>query len=213
MLTLQQLVQLDRDHRDALVLSAYLMRAEPDPAAREARITRLEHELSGLIHGTERATRAERLALDAAIRNLRRALGDHAGDGSPFVAFTTADAILFAGRALAPVASMVRWGRGLLVAPYMRSVKHEHPVLVVSLDSRQARLFRYQQGDVTLVETFEVSASDHPPEHMGDVARLRFHPGVRGTTGTDEALRREHAAFNRMMGQVIRRLEADRDRA
>ena len=212
MLTLQQLVQLDRDNRDALVLSAYLTRVDPDPALRNARHTRLEAELSRLAHSLGSAPRAQRIAFDAAVAHLHQVLGGLSGDGSPLVAFVTEHGPLFAGRALAPVALVVQWGRGLLLAPYMRSLKHEHPVLVVAVDRKHARLFRYQEGEVAPVETFEAPVSDHPPEHMGDAARLKFHPGTRGATGTDEALRRENASFDRMTAQLIHRLDAERAR-
>ncbi|MBV6520715.1 MAG: hypothetical protein MNPFHGCM_00833 [Gemmatimonadaceae bacterium] len=211
MLTQQQLVQLDRGSRDALVLSAYIARVDPDPAARTARITRLEGELSDLARGLQSATRNERLAFDAAVSNLRQALVELAGQGVPLVAFTTADGVLYAGPTLAPVASALRWGRGMLVAPYLRSLKHEHPALLVILDRTQARLFRFQRGEVTPLAEFEAAGSDHPVDHMGDAARVGFHPGTRGTVGTDEALRRERAAFDRMASRIIRRLETEHD--
>ncbi len=212
MLTLQDLVLLDRDNRDALVLSVYLMRADPNPALRMARLTRLEADVARIARSLGGAPRAERVAFDAAVAHLHRALGDLAADASPLVSFVSDGGLLFAGRALAPVASVVRWGRGLLVAPYMRSLKHERPVFVVAVDSKQARLFRYKAGEVAPVETFEAAVSDRQPEHMGDAARPRFHPGVRGTTGTDDALRREGVAFDRMAVQLIRRLESERER-
>ena len=212
MLTLQEVVQLDRDNRDALVLSAYLTRVDADPARRAARRTRLDAEISRIRHSLGDAPRVERTAFDGAVAHMHQVLGDLTADGSPLVAFVTEHGPLFAGRALAPVAAVVRWGRGVLLAPYMRSLKHEHPVLVVAVDSKHARLYRFLGGEVSLVETFEAPVSDHPPEHMGDVARPRFHAGVRGTTGTDEALRREGVAFDRMAGQLIRRMESERGR-
>ena len=60
MLTLQDLAQLDRDNRDALVLSAYLTRVDPDPALRSARLTRLEADVSRIAHSLGSAPRAER---------------------------------------------------------------------------------------------------------------------------------------------------------
>jgi hypothetical protein len=211
MLTLQELVQLDSDNRDAMVLSVYLPRIDPDPARRSVRLTRLEAEVSRIAHSLGDAPRAQRMAFDSAVAHVMQTLGDRAGDGSALLTFVTEDGPLFAGRALAPVAQVVRWGRGLLLAPYLRSLKHEHPVFVVAIDRKHARLFRYQGGEAAMLETFEAAVSDHPPEHMGDAARPKFHPGVRGTTGTDAALRRDVVAFERMAGQLIRRLESERE--
>ncbi len=103
------------------------------------------------------------------------------------MAFTTADGVLYAGPTLAPVASALRWGRGMLVAPYLRSLKHEHPALLVILDRTQARLFRFQRGEVTPLAEFEAAGSDHPVDHMGDAARPTIttsmpsgYPPIRG---------------------------------
>lgn len=168
MLTYKDLLQLERQYRETRVLSVYLPKAEEDPALRDVSQTRLHTELSRVRHHLEGAPRAERLAFASASAALNDALGTLTVGGASVMAFAAEQGVLFADRVLAPVPFHVSWQDGLVTSPYVRSLKQEHPVLVVAVDSRTARLFKYQGGNVALVEAFEAHVRNEPAMHMGD---------------------------------------------
>ncbi|MFN8582315.1 MAG: hypothetical protein U0163_15245 [Gemmatimonadaceae bacterium] len=210
MLAYDDLLELDRRFRGTRVLSVYVPRAHTDPAQRRTSDVRIHTELSRIRHALASAPREEREAFEAAEALVSTELTTVVQGDGPFVAFATRDAMIFADHVHAPVTFHVHWGDGILVAPYVRSLKQHRPVLVLAIDSRSARLYRYQHGDVVALGQFEADVRSEPAMHMGDSARRGFHQGVRGATGRDETERREAAAFERMIDAIVDRIEPER---
>lgn len=82
---------------------------------------------------------------------------------------------------------LVRWEKGIRVAPYVRALKQQRSVILVLVDSRRARVFRYLDGEVTepadlRADTFMGDLSD-----IGQPKRATNRSGVRGKTSTDAA--------------------------
>ncbi|MFN8571528.1 MAG: hypothetical protein U0132_05675 [Gemmatimonadaceae bacterium] len=210
MLMYKDLLHLERQFRQTRVLSVYLPKVSEDPAQRESSHTLLHNELSRVRHALEESTRGERMAFAAASDALVKTLGTMSVSRSSLMAFATEQGVVLADRVLAPVPFHVAWQDGLVTSPYVRSLKQERAVLVVAVDSRTARLFRYQGGETELLESFDAHVRQEPAMHMGESARPHFHPGVRGATGRDETERREESALDRMLSQLAHRVEPER---
>lgn len=207
MLTTTDLLRLYRETRDERVLSVYLPRVAPDPAQRAGRRTQLDAALSRIRRSLAGSSPAEQDAYAAAVDALLGSIPSVSSAGTPVVAFVTPRGVLHMGNGSAPVGTLACWNNGIVAGPYLRSLKQQRPVLVLTIDSRRASVFRYELNTATLLETFEAVVGEDHTAHMGDAPRLHMHQGVRGTTGRDEAERREQAAFERMVHDLAPRLQ------
>ena len=188
MLTEPQLIALYRDHLDEPVLSVYLNADQTDPALKSAWHTRFQDAVSDVLREAE-ADEDVVAAFDAALAHISAALGkpDDFLEGKGWVGFATADRLLYAQSLPVPMPDLIRWEPGIRVAPYLRALKQARPVALAIIDSRRARVLRYQQGD--LVEVQDIHADDD----FGDLhdstgsKRAERSTGVRGATGKDRA--------------------------
>jgi hypothetical protein len=209
MLTYEELLSLDRQNRGERILSVYLPRADHDPARRAERFTQLDGELSKIRRSLDEASRTERAAFERAADTLRESLGALGDWGTPVAGFASGGGTVWVGAVLASIGFIVRWRDGLTIAPYIRALKQERPVLVAVLDSREARLFRYRAGELVPLDVIEVEVKAEAGDHKGDSLPPGVRAGVRGATGRDETGRREEAAFQRLVNQVVQRIEVE----
>ncbi len=204
MLSHEQLAELYRSLRDASALSVYLDTAEEDPAARGAWIGPLKHALHAARESAGAGARTESAAFDAAAGAV---LAHVEALGAPgWVAFASDGAIRHAEAVRVRVATMASWGRGIRVAPYLRVQAAHISALALIVDHRSARAYRYVDGSLDRIAHVHAHAHREPPMHMGAASRQGFHPGTRGTTGTDEAERELLAGFDRMLSDVVDRV-------
>jgi hypothetical protein len=203
MLTHDELVDLYRANRAEKVLSVYLTAEQHDPAERNAWRRLLDH---GVTEAREPLdSNDERAAFDAAFRLLESALDrfDAFLPERGWVGFATADQLLYTESVPVPMPNLVRWEPGLRVAPYVRALKQERPVVTVLTDSRRARVFRYHDGQ--FAEQLDLRAD----MFLGDLSdtetskRAATHTGIRGATGTDTAQRLHEVGSERMLKQLV----------
>jgi peptide subunit release factor 1 (eRF1) len=214
MLTMDDVVGLEKKLRNRKALSVYVNGSLSDPAERKT----------------------WRLALDAAVDKAREAQMNHfPHDGGDFasavallnqslpndsgihaakgwVAFITSTEALLTASLPTSVPNLVAWDTGIHVAPVFRALKQLTPVFIVLADKRSSQILRYVEGNLEDVERIEAEGSIGPVYHMGDAPRGGFHAGVHGTTGADEADRVQRAAVERMAHDVEERLRRLADR-
>jgi len=202
MLTRDDFINLYRKHRQEKVLSIYLNAEEHDPAKRRAWRRALDHELEEL---EAKLDAAERPAYEQALAQLKRELRqfDAFLPERGWAGFATAHELLYAETLPVIMPDLARWEDGLRAAPYVRALKQLTPVTTVLVDSRQARLYRYQQGDFT--ELFHITAD----MFFGDLSdanmskRATTHTGVRGETDTDAAQRFGEVGTERLLKHLV----------
>lgn len=208
MLTYAELVELERSLRGERVLSVYVDGSAPDPAAKHAWRRVLDDAVRGIGRGLAGAPHDEREAFRRAASLLEAELAATSGAlGAPgWAAFITAEGVRTAGPLPTHIPSLVRWERGARVAPYVRALEQQRPVVVAVVDTREARLYRYREGALEALDTLRAHAAVGPFDHMGDVPREHFHTGTRGSTGTDAAERELRVGTERMLAELAGRL-------
>jgi hypothetical protein len=203
MLNHEKLMELYRELRHQKVLSVYLDADQHDPAERNKWRIRLEHEVSRRrkeLDGSD----SERGGFDQAWERLRTRLEgfDAFMPERGWVGFATPDRVWYAENVPVPMPDGVYWEDGIHVAPYVRGLKQTRPVVVVVLDSRRARIFRYHAGGVAELQDCRADT------FMGDLTdvnmskRAMSHTGVRGETSTDAAQRALDISSGKMLRQV-----------
>lgn len=208
MLGRTQLEDLYREYRAKDVLSVYVDGGQHDPAARAVWHTAFERGMALQRRVLEDRGGAEIDAFDAArdlieanLPDVRSFLPDRG-----WVAFATAHELLHAGGSSVPMPDLVRWERGLRVAPYVRALKQERVVVAAVADRRKARIFTYRDGEVVEFAGM-VADRDH-----GDVAEStsskRASPtsGARGETGADRGQRARDVSALRLQEEIVTKL-------
>lgn len=208
MLTATDLVELERTLRSENVLSVYLDGSVTDPAHQADWRPRLDAEIDRIRALVADAARGERVAFARAVHALDETLAPAgAAVGAAAVAlFITEDGVRRAETLPVAITTGARWGRGAWLGPALRAVKAARPAIVAIVDSRVARIFRYQSGVVERLDTLRVQTHIEPPTHMGEPPRQGFHAGTRGRTGTDAATRERRAARARLMRDLAERV-------
>lgn len=205
MLTREELIVLQRSLDERQVLSVYLDGRANDPASRRAWHAWL---LTNLDAARESLTGTAVRDFDRCREHLLAALADTTGAlrSNGWAAFVTTDGVALAEHVPVPMPNAVHWTRGAWVSPYVRAQKELRPVLLAVVDARSARLYQYALGSLTSLESFHAHVHLDEPAHMGAAPRQQFHPGTRGTTGTDAAERGRRAGTERMLRELIDRV-------
>ncbi|MGD2046106.1 MAG: hypothetical protein PVH96_07780 [Gemmatimonadota bacterium] len=207
MLSREELETLYRNHREEQVLSIYLDADQHDFAQRAKWRVALKNRLSD-----QRSQADEPELLDRAYEHLEASLPSSKSSflpGRGWVGFATPEARLYAENLPVTMPNLVRWEKGLRVAPYARALGAGRPVVAVVVDSRRARLLRYGDGDVT--EGPELQADTY----LGDLTdvhvpkRAAAHSGIRGKTGTDAANRYLEVERDRLFTRVAEEVRAE----
>jgi release factor family 10 len=209
MMNYEDLIQLRRRTNGSRMLSVYLPGAAPDPALREAPDVLFEAELSRIHHAIADSSHEDRQEFLAASEHATRWIHEDplARQSAGVAVFADAQGVRYAGALLEEPPVVVEWKNGIVIAPYLRTASLSRVAIVTLIDSRRARLLRYREGHLEAIEEIAAEIHTEAPLHMGDAPRASFHQGVRGMTGTDEVERREAAAFDRMLGILVHRLE------
>lgn len=188
MLTHTELVELYRELRDEKVLSVYVNGTVTEFSEKNVWRKRLEHQIAEarkLVNGVP----SDEESFKRALAHLEGELGevDRFIPGRGWVGFATENRLFYANPVQVPMPDLARWERGIRVAPYVRALKQERVVVAVLLDSRRARVFRYQDAELNEAEDLIADT------FMGDVTDVNVskrgtnRSGVRGQTGTDAA--------------------------
>ena len=207
MLTLTELSALERSLRDTNVLSVYLGALDPDPAQRGHWRPTIVAALRQWSRTLERASRAERAEFAAARDAFQHILDDATQrDCDGIACFVTAAGVQRIEALHFPVDPAVTWGRGVAVAPFVRALKEERPVVLAVMNGIKASLHRYQFEQLALIESFEGAPHLTMPEQDSARVNPRFHRGVRGETGRDAAQRERAAATDRLVHHVVQQV-------
>ena len=204
MLTRPELLALERSLRAERVLSVYIDGTERNVAERERWRLDLAHSLQDLRTWLDGSSHEERAAFDGSVKRLERELAAFPGAvGAPgWVAFITATDVHCAERVPVPTPTLAIWSTGASVAPYMRILKEARPAIMIVVDARKGRLYRYRAGELALMKTIHAHAIVDAPSHMGNAPRAGFHQGVHGVTGRDAAQRSLLAGTRRMTREL-----------
>ena len=201
MLTHEKLVELYQELASTPVLSVYLDGNQHDPAQRSGWRTELEHGLDEARHGLNSAGDEETKAFDLAVRFVQVELQKFDGflPDKAFVAFATADRLWYCETVSVPMPNLVKWERGISVAPYVRGLKQERPVVVALLDSQRARVFVYLDGGLDEVADLRADTFVGDLSDSGMSKRSSLSSGLRGETRTDAAHRVLQLASERLV--------------
>jgi hypothetical protein len=209
MLTHETLVQLYRDCSEEKVLSIYLDGSATDPAQRSVWRRRLDQHIAEAGQGLLNHSAEERAGFEAAVERLKAELDwfDAFLPGKGWVGFATPDRVLYSEAVPTHMPDLVRWERGIRVAPYVRGLKQMRPVLVVLADQRKARVFEYREGAMTELPGVLADTDIGDLTDVGTGKRGGTHSGVRGQTGTDAAQRYLGTGSDRMLKRLWEQLE------
>lgn len=208
MLSRERLGALYKELRDATVLSVYIDGGQSDPASRRAWHTAFEGGMAEQRRRVEADAPDQLEAFDAARARIEAALAEHREfmPAHGWVAFATADELHYADGVPVPMPDLVRWERGIRVAPYVRAFKQDRVVVAALADRRKARLFSYRNGEVSEHEDL-IADLDHGDLSESAVSKRESGPtgstGNRGETGTDAGQRALEVSANRMHARLI----------
>lgn len=206
----EELVGLYADLRDENVLSVYVAGGRTDPAERSMWTRVVENGLDAERTRLQEASPDEIDAFDAARAHLDGELRRY-GTGLPgrgWVGFATADGLRHAETLQVPTQDLVRFERGIRVAPYVRALKQARPVIAAVADSRKARIFRYGEGQVE--EVVDMIADRDFGDLTDAVSSKRGgrFSGTRGATGTDTARRLADRSAARLQSELLDKISS-----
>ncbi|HKK93737.1 MAG TPA: hypothetical protein VJ925_09890 [Longimicrobiales bacterium] len=207
MLTHDRLSDLYENARSRHVLSVYIDGEQRDPAERRVWRTRLERALSECRSNVESNGRAELSDFDTARDRLMERLRDYSNfmPERGWVGFATTDDVVYADTVPVPMPDLVVWEEGLRVAPYVRALKQERPVVLALADRHHAKVLVYREGDIEEVEEFTAGAEIDDLSDTQTARRSAERSGTRGNA-TDDAQRqvelKAEALLDRTVGRV-----------
>lgn len=210
MLSYEALVALERALRDQMVLSVYVDGGYSDPAARDQWRIDLRHSLDDIESWLRGSPRADREAFAACRDMALRELGGFGpADGRrSWVGFFTTNGPQHTGAITVGIPTLAAWSTGPCIAPFIRALKEDRPVIVTVMDSAAARIFRYRDGQVELVDTLERELNPDEPAHMSRPPRPGFHGGTRGRAGAEVMQREVRKGTERLLASLGARLAA-----
>jgi hypothetical protein len=193
--TREELAGLYRELHEQPVLSVYIDASERDPAERANWRRTLERQLGEVRRSL--ADSDDRAAFDAAVDHVQGALENQGAiSGRGWAGFATADGMVYGEALPTTLPALVRWERGIVVAPYLRALKQTRPVAAGLVDRRRARVFRFQHGEIQEVGGLTAETIEEVPPSTSK--RAAVSSGVRGSTATDLAQRSADVAADRL---------------
>lgn len=205
MLSRTKLTELYRALRDEFVLSVYVDGEATNPAERLAWRKRLDQSIAKVARGLEEAEDSDgKVAFGEALALLDQELGkvDSFIPDRGWVGFATPERMCYASAVPVPMPDLVRWERGVRVAPYVRALKQQRPVVLALVDSQHARIFRYRDGRLGEADSLEADTFMGDLSEVGSAKRASTNTGRRGDTATDAARRFRLVEAERLMKRV-----------
>ncbi|MCI0433081.1 MAG: hypothetical protein L0271_05445 [Gemmatimonadetes bacterium] len=188
MLTRNALVELYRTHRTTPILSVYLNAEEHDPAKRRAWRRSFDHVIEDARRSVDNGRHD---AFDRALTHIRKELRQYDAflPERGWAGFSSESTLLYAETMAVPMPDAATWEEGPHVAPYVRALKQARPVVAAIVDSQHARMFRYQDGQLTELPELRVDTLFGDLSDANTSKRATTHTGTRGETATDVAQR------------------------
>lgn len=205
MLTREKLIELYRELRNEKVLSIYLDGEGHDPAKRDLWRRKLNKEVERARERLGDGGGEERQGYEEALSRLMEPIDDFEAfvPGEGWVGFATPDQLWYTEVVPVPMPTLVRWEDGIRVAPYIRGLKQARPVVAVLLDSRRARIFKYQDGELVEPEALRADTFMGDLTDVNSSKRASTTTGTRGKTGTDAAQRYLEVSSERMLKHMV----------
>ncbi len=207
MLGTDALVKLVRESHDVLTLSVYIDGRVSDPAMRTRWRTELQNALDVVRAGVPPLEREPFLVCTT---RLEQALSQFEGAiAAPgFVAFITPDQVRFAEPVATPMPTIAFWSRGARVAPYVRALEHERPVIAVIVGSREARIYRWHTGTLSRIEAVVASnaVNAESPSRSRSSGDSAGHHNARGSSAADDVRRVHEAQVQRLVADACERV-------
>ncbi len=205
----QELLRFIRAHRGELTLSVYIEATPADPAERRNWRVHLRQQVAQARDALAGAPQEER---DAFERCVERALDHLPTDqamprGGSWACFCAAGGDQLTLALPEGVETSVHWGIGALVVPYLRVAETEE-AHVVQVDRNHVRISRLHDGAFETLLAQDADAITEIGPYMSEPARVGFHGGTRGRTGTDEVQRQRREATERLHAVLLHRLTA-----
>jgi hypothetical protein len=209
MLGTDALAALVRDTHDVLTLSVYIDGRVSDPAMRTRWRTELENALDVVRAAVPPLEREPLLLCETRLEQVL-ARFDGAIGAPGFVAFITPDQVRFAEPLATAMPTIAFWSRGVRVAPYVRALEHERPVVAAVGGSREVRLYKWHTGALERlapVLAHDVKAEFEAPDRARTASSAAGgHRNVRGVTAADELRRLEDESRARLVAETVARL-------
>jgi len=208
MLSTDALVALVRESHDVATLSVFIDGRVSDPVMR----TRWRTELQSALNAARTSVPPlEREAFLLCETRLEKVFLQFDGAiGAPgFIAFVTPDRVRFAERVGTPMPTAAFWSRGARVAPYVRALEHERPVLAVIGGSREVRLYRSHLGTLERLEpvtAHDARADGEAPDRARTANDAGGHRNVRGATAADDLARVQESSTQRLVADTVERV-------
>lgn len=201
----EDLVGLYADLRDEDVLSVYVASGRTDPAERSMWTRVVENGLDAERARLQDASPDHVDAFDDARAHVEEELRRF-GTSLPaqgWVGFATAEGLRHSEALQVPTQDLVRFERGIRVAPYVRAFKQARPVIAAVADSRKARIFRYREREVE--EVIDMIADRDFGDLTDSVSSKRGgrFSGARGATGTDTARRLADRSAAHLQSEIL----------
>ena len=194
-----ELQLFDATLRREPVLSVYLALA----ASRSAWSLDLEHAIERTRNTLAAAPHNERERFEAASRQAERAVSSiPAGSaGATWIAFVMPTGVRHSEITPIPLPTLVAWSEGIRLAPYLRVLDANVPVVMVVADNAHLDLWEYRDAQCRLVERIHARPSaNHEAAHLsGAPPKTGFHTGTRGGVARDEWQRQRREATSRML--------------
>ena len=206
MLGTDALVNLVRESHDVVTLSVYIDGRVSDPAMRTRWRTELQNALDVARAGVPPLEREPFLVCTT---RLEQALSQFDGAiGAPgFVAFITPDQVRFAEPVATPMPTIAFWSRGARVAPYVRALEHERPVIAVIAGSREARIYRWHTGTLSRLEAVVAgNVGDESPSRSRSSGDSAGNHNARGSSAADDVRRVQEAQVQRLVADACERV-------
>ena len=205
MLTRDELQGLYRELRDEGVLSVYVDGGQTNPAERRVWHTAMERGLDEERRWLEAHATDELEAFDAARGRIEADLERHRAflPDRGWIGFATKDDLKHAEGVPVPMPDLVRWERGIRVAPYVRALKQARVVVAALADRRKARIFTYREGEVTEHADLIADLDHGDLSESASSKRAGAQTGSRGETGTDAGQRALDVSATRIQAQIL----------
>ncbi len=208
MLNREALAELHRTWREEKVLSVYLDGRAHDFSERKLWRKRFEHAVSEARRLLNGSAPEQVETFEEAVREVEGALAgyDQFLPDRGWVGFARPGELVHGQAVRVPMPDLVRWENGIRVAPYVRALKQDRPVIGALVDSRRARIFEYRGGVMN-----EIHDLFHDPttEDLASISvskRAANHSGVRGKTGTDAYQRSVDVEAERLVKRLVDKL-------
>jgi len=189
------------------VLSVYLALETHDPFDRRSWALDLESALRPVRASLASVSHDEREAFAAAARHLERALLDVTAEagGATWVAFATRAGIQQAGLVTMHLPTVAALGEGIRIAPYLRVLNEDTPVILAIGDAAHVDVWEYRDGAAARRERVHAHHGARDPSRMSARPRTGFHHGTHGAIARDDMPRRRREGTRRMFDQAASR--------